>query len=54
MSCSAGGEDGVAECDMSLHYQCEVVFLLRGGSAEDNSSGDVGGAVDILTAGINQ
>ena len=53
-SARALGKDRGRDRDMALEHAGEAVAHLVGRLADDHGAGDVGGAVDILAAGIDQ
>ncbi len=50
----AHGEFGAGQRQVALEHQGEVVALLRRGLAQGDGAGDVGGAVEILAAGVDE
>ena len=50
----AHGEFGALQGQVTLEHESEVVLLLCSGVAQGDGAGDVGGAVKVLRAAVNE
>ena len=53
-SACALGEDGCSERNVPFHYKGEIAAFLRCGCAHADGAGDVGGAGEVLCAGVDE